>query len=153
MTRWNCSPPGSSVHGQGCWSGLPCPPPGDLRNPGIEASCFMSPALAGWFFTTITTWETTHWRRWNRPNRTRVVQAKDSAWANTLRSSNGPAEVLILRCHPCLELLRGPFPYFCFSFFASLSLLTYKLSEKGSHCSESLSFLLNRVLEPGPLTA
>ena len=79
MTRRNCSPPGSSVPGQGCWSGLPCPAPGDLRNPGTEASSFMSPALAGWFFTTITTWETTHWRRWNRPNRTRVVQAKDSA--------------------------------------------------------------------------
>ena len=30
------------------WSGLPCPPPGDLPNPGILAS----PALAGRFFTT-----------------------------------------------------------------------------------------------------
>ena len=26
------------------WSGLPCPPPGDLPNPGIEPK---SPALAG----------------------------------------------------------------------------------------------------------
>ena len=33
------------------WSGLPCPPPGDLPNPGIEP---MSPALAGVFFTTST---------------------------------------------------------------------------------------------------
>ena len=31
------------------WSGLPCPPPGDLPNPRIEP---MSPALAGGFFTT-----------------------------------------------------------------------------------------------------
>ena len=33
------SPPGSSVHGilqQEYWSGLPCPPPGDLPNSGIE---------------------------------------------------------------------------------------------------------------------
>ena len=34
------SPPGASVHGdfprQEYWSGLPCPPPGDLPNPGIE---------------------------------------------------------------------------------------------------------------------
>ena len=33
------SPPGSSVHGlsrQEYWSGLPCPPPGDLPDPGIE---------------------------------------------------------------------------------------------------------------------
>ena len=36
------------------WSGLPCPPPGDLPNPGIEPA---SPALAGRFFTTSTTWE------------------------------------------------------------------------------------------------
>ena len=33
------------------WSGLLCPPPGDLPNPGIEHM------LAGGFFTTSTTWE------------------------------------------------------------------------------------------------
>ena len=32
--------------------GLPCPPPGDLPNPGIETVSPMSPALAGGFFTT-----------------------------------------------------------------------------------------------------
>ena len=32
--------------------GLPCPPPGDLPNPGIEIVSPMSPALAGGFFTT-----------------------------------------------------------------------------------------------------
>ena len=32
------------------WSGLPCPPPGDLPNPGIEPA---SPALAVGFFTTV----------------------------------------------------------------------------------------------------
>ena len=37
------------------WSGLPCPPPGDLPNPGIEPKSLMSPALAGGFFTTGTT--------------------------------------------------------------------------------------------------
>ena len=37
------------------WSGLPCPPPGDLLNLGIELTTFTSPALAGGFFTTITT--------------------------------------------------------------------------------------------------
>ena len=41
------SPPGSSVHGilqysPEYWSGLPCPSPGDLPNPGIKP---MSPAL------------------------------------------------------------------------------------------------------------
>ena len=34
------------------WSGLPCPPPGDLPNPGIKLTSLMSPALAGRFFTT-----------------------------------------------------------------------------------------------------
>ena len=29
------------------WSGVPCPPPGDLPNPGIEPVSIMSPALAG----------------------------------------------------------------------------------------------------------
>ena len=39
------------------WSGLPCPPPGDLPDPGIEPMSLMSPALAGEFFNTSTTWE------------------------------------------------------------------------------------------------
>ena len=34
------------------WSGLPCPPPGDLPKPGTEPASLMSPALAGGFFTT-----------------------------------------------------------------------------------------------------
>ena len=31
------------------WSGFPCPPPGDLPDPGIEPAF---PALVGGFFTT-----------------------------------------------------------------------------------------------------
>ena len=38
------------------WSGLPSPFPGDLPNPGIEPVS-LSPALAGGFFTTSTTWD------------------------------------------------------------------------------------------------
>ena len=41
----------------GCWSGLPFPSLGDLLNPGIEPESLMSPALAGEFFTTSTTWK------------------------------------------------------------------------------------------------
>ena len=33
------------------WRGLPCIPPGDLPNPGIEPWSLMSPALADGFFT------------------------------------------------------------------------------------------------------
>ena len=39
------------------WSGLPCPPPGNLSNPRIKPTSLTSPALAGGFFTTIATWE------------------------------------------------------------------------------------------------
>ena len=38
-------------------SGLPCPPPGDLPNPGIEPVSLTSHALAGRSFTTTATWE------------------------------------------------------------------------------------------------
>ena len=54
------SPPGSSVHGipqQEYWSGLACPPPGNLPDPGIKPTSLASPALAGRFFTTSATWE------------------------------------------------------------------------------------------------
>ena len=37
------------------WSGLPCPPPGDFPNPGIELASLMSLALARGFFSTSTT--------------------------------------------------------------------------------------------------
>ena len=47
----DCSPPGSSVHisMQEYWSVLPCPPPGDLPDPGIKLLSLTSPALAGGF--------------------------------------------------------------------------------------------------------
>ena len=43
---------------QECWTGLPCPPPGDLPDSEIEPVSLMSPALAGSFSTTSATWET-----------------------------------------------------------------------------------------------
>ena len=39
------------------WSGLHCPPPGDLPDLGIEPTSLTSPALAGRFFTTGATCE------------------------------------------------------------------------------------------------
>ena len=60
----SCSLPGSSVHGilrQEYWSGLPCPPPGDLPHPRMEPTSLVSPTLAGKFFTTSTTWEAPRW--------------------------------------------------------------------------------------------
>ena len=39
------------------WSGLPCPSPVDLPDPGIEPASLMSPALAGGFFSIRAKWE------------------------------------------------------------------------------------------------
>ena len=39
------------------WNGLQFPTPGDLPDPGIEPTSLVSPALAGGFFTSRTTWE------------------------------------------------------------------------------------------------
>ena len=39
------------------WSGLSCPSPRDLADPGIKPVSLTSPALAGRFFTTSATWE------------------------------------------------------------------------------------------------
>ena len=54
----DCSPPVSSVHGKNTGVGRhPFPSPGDLLDPGTEPASLTSPALAGQFFTTSTTWE------------------------------------------------------------------------------------------------
>ena len=37
------------------WSGLPCPSPGHLPDPGIEPASLVSPSLAGAFFSTSVT--------------------------------------------------------------------------------------------------
>ena len=52
------------------WSGLPCPSPGDFPDAGIKPVSLMSPALAGRFLTTSTTWEACNqleflWHGWS----------------------------------------------------------------------------------------
>ena len=56
-TPWTVTPLSMGFFWQEYWSGLPCPPPGVLFNPGIEPVAPMSPALASEFFTTSVTWE------------------------------------------------------------------------------------------------
>ena len=49
----DCSPQAPLSMGfsrQEYWGGVPCPPPGDLLNPGIEPASPVSPALPGGFF-------------------------------------------------------------------------------------------------------
>ena len=61
LTLWDpmdCSPPDSSVQGilrQEHWSGLPCPPPGDLPDPGTNVSYVF--CISRQVFTTSATWE------------------------------------------------------------------------------------------------
>ena len=64
---WLFAPPWTIAHQaplsmgfsrQEYWSGLPCLPPGDLPDPGIEPTSVTPPTLAGGFFiTTSATWE------------------------------------------------------------------------------------------------
>ena len=59
-TPWDCSPPGSSVHGILQARILEWVAKSFSRGsswPGIEPVSLMSPALACWFFTISTTWE------------------------------------------------------------------------------------------------
>ena len=58
------------------WSGLPCPPPGDLPDPGTEPTTLKSPALAGKLFTTSTTCEALGEREATR-NDTEEILAKE----------------------------------------------------------------------------
>ena len=55
----DCSLPVSSVcdDSPSKTTELPCPPPGDLPDPGIKPASLMSPSLAGGFFTTSAPWE------------------------------------------------------------------------------------------------
>ena len=51
------APLSMGISRQEYWSGLSHPPQEDLSDPGIEPMSLTSPALAGRFFTTSTTWE------------------------------------------------------------------------------------------------
>ena len=60
VTSWSIArqaPPSMGLSRQEYWSGMPCPPPGGLPDPGIEPRSPLPPASAGGFFTTSATWE------------------------------------------------------------------------------------------------
>ena len=61
-TLWTvaCQAPLSRFSRQEYWSRLPCPPPGDLPDPGIKPVSLKALVLTGKFFTSSTTWEA--WR-------------------------------------------------------------------------------------------
>ena len=85
----DCSLPPLSIglSQQEYWSGLLFPFPGDLPDPGIEPMSFMSPALAGGFFTTSTTWGA------HSPNHTSQVPPRLQRHCNIT--------VSLAMCSPC----------------------------------------------------
>ena len=59
-TPWTVAhqaPPSMGFPRQEHWSGLPCPSPGNLPDPGTVPMSLMPPALAGRFFTASAMWE------------------------------------------------------------------------------------------------
>ena len=73
------------------WSKLPCPPPGDLPNPGIEPVSLVSLLLAGVFFTTSTTREASPGacfysiqRTLNKPGNKGETFSQIALWASSL---------------------------------------------------------------------
>ena len=54
-TTGHQAPLSMEFSGQDYWSGLLCPPPGDLPDPGMEPVSLISPALAVRFFVTSST--------------------------------------------------------------------------------------------------
>ena len=64
-TPWTvaCQVPLSTEFSRQYYSGLPCPSPGDVPNPGIKPASLMIPALAGGFFTTNAIWEALLFKR------------------------------------------------------------------------------------------
>ena len=71
---------------EGAAIGVPFPPPGDLPDPGTEPVSLMSPALAGGFFTTSSTWEALHFnliihlRDFQTKSHSEVLGTKDSTY-------------------------------------------------------------------------
>ena len=90
---------------QGYWRGSPCPPPGDLPDPGIEHASLTSPALESGFFTTTATCEASF------PCARREM-------------------ALIFSC-PCVLLLLIQSPHFIIQCFLSLGLLFPKANSRG----------------------
>ena len=72
--------------GQEYWSGLPCPPPGDLLDPGIEPVSLESPALAGGFFE--------HWHHLGSP-----IPVQRSTFPKMLKSCFSRLPLLFSKKH------------------------------------------------------
>ena len=94
------------------WSGLPCLPPGDIPEPGIEPTSLMSPALAGRLFTTSTT-QKAHWLSLNNLPHHKAYQGQswdlNPGWGRPLSHSTRLLPHLLLLTRESGKL---PYPFF-----------------------------------------
>ena len=98
---------------QNYWSGLPCPLPGDLPNPGTEPISLMSPALIGGFFNTSPTWEANKYRTpqqksatiwaWGAPN----IQGLAKRANHSLCSSSSPQVSYVPQSYSIIRITCG----------------------------------------------
>ena len=109
------------------WSGLPCPPPGDLPDSGIKFASLTSPELAGELFTISATWEA-------QIGHHQMFIIKTSRWVPVWRTTAGLWFSILDVCqsHPLAP------PQECTFLKSSLGLLVWG-SQFENHCSEALS--------------
>ena len=87
----DCSPPVPLSMGfsrQEYWSGLPCPPRGDLPDPGIKPVSLTRPALAGRILTPRATWEALNFFKINNYSFTIFIRMWSSDWLDRSRQMN-----------------------------------------------------------------
>jgi len=78
------------------WGGLPCPPPGDLPDPGIKPVSLMSPALASRFFITSATWEADNMGKYSKKWHNINSQLKEPQQCTTYPISTSQQPTILL---------------------------------------------------------
>ena len=130
------------------WSRLPWLPPGHLPGPGIEPASLTSPALAGRFFTTSTTWEAQHYSQFShsvvsdslRPHE--LQHARPPCLSPTLGVHPNPCP-LSQWCHPTISSSVVPFSSCLQSFPASGS---FQMSQLFTSAGQSIGVSASSVL-------
>ena len=118
VTPWTIThqaPLSMEISRQEYWSGLPCPPPGDLPDPMIEPTSLTS-TLAGGFFTTSSAWEVL---------RMTIVNVKEIWRWGLLKSVNVRPCGTLLTALSCLDLTQntmavlqeGILAFLCYIFY------------------------------------
>ena len=119
------------------WSGLPCPPLGDFPDPGIELVSLMSPALAGNFFTTSTTWENPKCIQWN------VNTIGISFGTSSIKKTTHKKSI----CTECYCIVRNFIRFLSLLKFHFHSTLIKEVYRSVMYLGTEKSFIDNRILQ------